>query len=132
MSDTPDRIQHFIDTLGNVPPAISAMEEAAPDALEGYVQMRRWIMRDGALPLKFKELIFVVLDVIAHNLAGAKNHLAAAMRAGLTTEELAEALIQVMMVHGIQTWGICGYQVMEYARALHASPELLKAKPSPK
>lgn len=133
MAATPDRIQHFLDTLGNVPPPIATMEAVAPEALEGYVAMRKWIMREppeGALPLKFKELIFVLLDVVANNLPGAKNHLAAAMRAGLTSEELAEALIQVMMVHGIQTWGLSGHQVMDHARAFAADPSRLEAPPA--
>jgi hypothetical protein len=39
----------------------------------------------------------------------------AAIRAGLTIDELVEALIQVMMVNGISTWGKVGYKVVEFA-----------------
>ena len=92
-----------------------------PVSLEGYTMMRKRIMKDppdGALPIKYNELIFVILDVVLDNLAGAKNHVRAAMKAGLTHDELVEALIQVMMVNGIASWGKVGYKVVDFAATL--------------
>ena len=112
--------QHYFQTLGNMPGAIRAMAEYAPDAFRGYTQMREYIYREpkdgGALDLKTKELIYVLLDVICGNLSGAKNHLDAGMKAGLTLPELSEGCMQVMAVFGIHTWGMTGYPVCDYMR----------------
>jgi alkylhydroperoxidase/carboxymuconolactone decarboxylase family protein YurZ len=113
--------------MGTVPPAIAALHSAGPQALEGYLTLREFIMREppeGALPLKIKELIFVLLDVLVHNTDGAKLHLIAAMRDGLTPEELAEALLQLMLVNGVWTWGL-SYRLLEYARECAADPSKL-------
>lgn len=110
--------QHFIDLLGNLPEPIRCLDEHAPEAVAGYMRTRDFIYAGpdtGGLDLKTKELIYVVLDTATGNLAGAKNHLGAAMRAGLTVRELAQALVQVMTVCGITTWGQTGYKVLDHA-----------------
>jgi alkylhydroperoxidase/carboxymuconolactone decarboxylase family protein YurZ len=113
---------HFMETLGNLPEPIRAMVDYAPEALLGYARTRHYIMRapadGGALDLKTKELIYVLLDVVSGNLDGAKNHLGAAMRAGLTTAELTEACMQVMAVCGITTWGQTGWKLCDHAAEL--------------
>ncbi|KKL99626.1 hypothetical protein LCGC14_1812540 [marine sediment metagenome] len=114
-------LDHYQRTLGNVPDPISTLFNYDPVSLEGYTMMRKRIMKDppdGALPIKYNELIFVILDVVLDNLAGAKNHVRAAMKAGLTHDELVEALIQVMMVNGIASWGKVGYKVVDFAATL--------------
>ncbi len=77
---------HTWRPLGKVPPPIAAMNEADPQVLEGYLTMREAIMasREDGLPFKYKELVFVILDLLAGNLDGAKLHLAAGLDAGLT------------------------------------------------
>ncbi|MEQ9811829.1 MAG: carboxymuconolactone decarboxylase family protein [Azospirillaceae bacterium] len=115
--------KHFVDLLGELPGPIASLETHAPQALAGYMRTRDFIYTDvdeGGLDLKTKELIYVVLDTATGNLAGAKNHLGAAMRAGLTVPELAQALIQVMTVCGITTWGQTGYFVLDHAADLAA------------
>jgi len=123
-------VGQFLKTLGVVPEPIKVMREFAPAVLEAYVTMRREIMAegDGHLPMKVKELIFVILDVSAGNLPGAKNHMRAALRAGLTIPELTEALIQVMMVHGIATWGMTGYKVLRYAASLTSNGRVVQTR----
>lgn len=116
-------LKHYEETLGNVPEAISVLFKYDPVALEGYTMMRKRIMGqapDGALPLKIKELIFVLLDCVVGNLDGAKNHVRAAIRAGLSMEELVEALVQALMVTGIASWGMVGYKVVEFAESIIA------------
>jgi len=122
-----DRLETYRRTMGTVPPAIAALHSAGPQALEGYLTFREFIMREppeGALPLKIKELIFVLLDVLVHNTDGARLHLTAAMRDGLRPEELAEALLQLMLVNGVWTWGL-SYRLLEYARECAADPSKL-------
>ncbi len=113
-----ESLDHFMGTLGNIPEPIRAMRDYAPEALIGYTQTRKYLMRrppEGALDLRTKELVYVLLDVVTGNLSGAKNHLHAAMREGLTVSQLAEALMQTMAVCGITTWGQTGWRLCDYA-----------------
>ena len=109
---------HFVRTLGNIPPAIRAMMDHAPVAFVGYLKFRGAIYRTpangGFVDLKTKELIYVLLDVVVCNLDGAKNHARAAGAAGLSSGELAEACMQVMHVCGVGTWGMVGHKVVGY------------------
>lgn len=117
-------VDHFMETLGNLPEPIRAMADYAPEALMGYARTREFIMRRppaGALDQKTKELVYVLLDVVTGNLDGAKNHLGAAMREGLTVAQLAEGCMQVMAVCGITTWGQTGWKLCDYAATLEAT-----------
>ena len=112
----------YMSTLGNIPDAIRAMADYAPEALLGYSRTRRYIMKSpaqgGALDLRTKELIYVLLDVVEGNLDGAKNHVRAAVREGLTLDQLAEGCMQVMAVCGIETWGQTGWKLCDYVAQL--------------
>ena len=112
---------HYLSVLGVIPEPIRAMAEYAPEALVAYQHFKDYLYKppgEAALDLKTKELIYVVLDTATGNLTGANNHLRAAVNEGLTVPELAEALIQVMNVCGITTWGQTGYKVLDEARRL--------------
>ena len=119
---TDEAIQRGIDnlmkTFGRVPETFQVMLEHAPDAFAGYTAMRGFVMRDraegAALDLKTKEFIFVLLDVAAGNLTGAKSHLTQSMKLGLTIPELVEGLVQVMMCNGITAWNLVGRPVLEH------------------
>jgi alkylhydroperoxidase/carboxymuconolactone decarboxylase family protein YurZ len=112
----------FMATFGRVPDNFVLLAEHAPGAFAGYGLMRDFVMRDvgsgGALDLKTKEFIFALLDTLAGQTNGAKNHAAAAMRLGLTLPELAEGLVQVLMVGGITTWNLTGAAVMKHCAEL--------------
>lgn len=62
--------------------------------------------------MKTKELVFALLDTLAGAKTGAINHAKAAMKHGLTLEQLAEGLVQVIMVGGITTWNGVGADVL--------------------
>ena len=116
-----DALDHFMGTLGNIPDPIRAMRDYAPEALIGYTRTRKYLMRrppESALDLRTKDLVYVLLDVVTGNLPGAKNHLHAAMRDGLTVPQLAEALMQTMAVCGITTWGQTGWRLCDYAASI--------------
>jgi len=123
---------HYIKVLGVLPEPIRAMAEYAPPALLAYQQFKDYLYQPegrAALDLKTKELIYVVLDTATGNLTGANNHLRAAVDQGLTLPELAEAIIQVMNVCGITTFGQTGYKVLDEAKRLTAiSSQKEKAK----
>lgn len=113
---------HFMATLGNLPEPIRAMMEHAPESFVGYLKFRESIYRTPAqgahLPLKTKELIYVILDIVTGNVEGAKNHAQAGVSAGMTSGELAEACMQIMHVCGVTAWGMAGYKVLDYVAAL--------------
>lgn len=116
---------HFMQTLGNLPEPIRAMMEYLPEHFAGYLQFREAVYQtpeQGAhLPVKTKELLYTVLDIVTGNLEGAKNHAQAGVTAGMTTGELAEACMQVMHVCGVTTWGKTGYKVVDYVAELERS-----------
>jgi alkylhydroperoxidase/carboxymuconolactone decarboxylase family protein YurZ len=111
--------ESFLATSGRISPNVALMAEQAPATFAGYGLMRAAVMRDrgegGALDLRTKELVFVLLDVLVLNEGGAIAHLENAMRLGLTVPELAEGLTQVLMVGGITTWNRAGAAVMRRA-----------------
>ena len=116
----------FMATFGRVPENFQLLAEHAPGAFAGYGLIRDAVMREhgegGALDLKTKELIFALLDTLAQQTRGAKNHAAAAMKLGLTLPELAEGLVQVIMVGGITTWNATGAEVLRHCAELATAP----------
>ena len=117
-------IANFEATTGKVPDTFRLLLAHAPGAFAGYGLLREAAMRSpdagGALDLKTKELILALLDVQVGALEGAKVHAANALRQGLTLPELAEGLVQCILVGGITTWNRAGRQVMEHAAAMTA------------
>jgi alkylhydroperoxidase/carboxymuconolactone decarboxylase family protein YurZ len=120
-------VEHFNRTLETIPEPIAVLVDEMPELLDAYVEFRKIVMtdRDDGLDLPTKELLFVVLDVAFDNEPGAMNHLRAALKAGVTPTQLLEALLEVWIVGGIQTWGKSGHRVfraaLEHARAQGAS-----------
>lgn len=114
----------FEKTFGRVPENFRLMAAHAPGAFAGYALMRDWVMRDtqegAALDLRTKELIFALLDTLAGQVTGARNHAAAAVRLGLPLGALAEGLAQVIMVGGVTTWNQVGAEVMRHCEAVAA------------
>jgi alkylhydroperoxidase/carboxymuconolactone decarboxylase family protein YurZ len=117
--------ESFLATSGRISPNFTLMAEHAPATFAGYGLMRAAVMRErdagGALDLRTKELVFVLLDVLVLNEAGAIAHVENAMRLGLTVPELAEGLTQVLMVGGITTWNRAGAAVMRRAVEIAAA-----------
>lgn len=112
-------VRYFKKNLGWVPDFAAIMSEYKPEALEAYFTMRSSVMKDsragGALPLKFKEILYVVLDSITYNTEGAVAHARAAINAGATTKELAEALILMAMLTGMPKFEVVGTKAFKAA-----------------
>lgn len=117
-------IANFVATTGRVPDHFRLLLDHAPGAFAGYGLLREAAMRPpeagGALDLRTKELVFVLLDVMVGAVDGAKVHAGNALRHGATLAELAEGLVQCILVGGITTWNLAGRQVMEHAAAIAA------------
>lgn len=113
MNDSAHWTAHYLDTLGNVPDAIEQLYALDAAVAEGYTQIRKvaYEQAEGRLDIKIRELLFVVIDIELGNFGGAVNHLKAGIRAGLTRLEFADALIQLILVRGISTWGLTGHRL---------------------
>src|SRR5215469_1442890 len=86
-------------TFGHLPDGFRLLAAHAPEAFLGYMGLRRSVFRappEGHLQIWTKEFIFVLLDIQVGNIAGAKSHLGAAIRAGLTIGQLTEGLVQLI------------------------------------
>jgi alkylhydroperoxidase/carboxymuconolactone decarboxylase family protein YurZ len=118
-------IDNFMATFGRFPDQFQLLHKHAPAAFAGYGLMRSYVMQErpaGALDMKTKELIFTLLDTLHGDPRGATNHGLAAMKLGLTPAELAEGLVQVIMVGGISTWNLVGQHVMRACTEVEAPP----------
>src|SRR5476649_1600449 len=105
-------------THGHVQEGFRILAAHAPEAFLGYMGLREFVFRappEGHLEIWTKEFIFVLLDIQAGNIRGARNHLSNAMREGLTVGQLTEGLVQLIMVGGITTWNLGGREILEAA-----------------
>jgi alkylhydroperoxidase/carboxymuconolactone decarboxylase family protein YurZ len=116
---SPEIVRYFKKSLGWVPGYADMLSRYNPEALESYFAMRSSVMKDtregGALPLKFKEILYVVLDSVTYNTEGAIAHARAAINAGAKTKELAEALIIMAQLVGMPRLEVVGTKAFKAA-----------------
>ena len=80
---------------------LEVIEALDPELFSAVEGARKLSLTDGALPRKYKYLIAMVLDA-AHGAEGGVRNLArAALHAGATREELAEALRVGYFIEGV-------------------------------
>src|SRR6187401_37089 len=72
---------------------IKRMNELAPEAFKAFVAFDKAAVADGAIPVKYKELIAVGVAVTTQCPYCIEIHAANARKAGATEAELAEATI---------------------------------------
>jgi alkylhydroperoxidase/carboxymuconolactone decarboxylase family protein YurZ len=119
-------IASFENTTGALPEGYKLMLEHVPGVFAGYGLLRSAVMKEGALDLKTKELIFALIDTAIGATEGAKVHAANAIRMGLSVEALAEGLAQCIMAAGVTTWNITGKATLQHA--IQVRDELAKKK----
>ena len=87
---------------GDWNPFWTTLEELDPDCLEAFLQFRS-VPQNGPLDQKTKELIFIAINVATTHLwpSGARRHMANALEAGATKEEILEVikLTSIMGIH---------------------------------
>jgi alkylhydroperoxidase/carboxymuconolactone decarboxylase family protein YurZ len=118
-----DAERHFQETIGGVPESVAVLRRMAPEAMRSYAETRARLYRpppEGRLPLDAKELVFIVLDVVAGHVEGACAHAAAGLAAGLRPEQIMEALEICILIHGHHTWARAGMAVMLHVERLTA------------
>jgi len=80
---------------------LKVLESLDPKLLKLVEDTRQLALSDGALPRKFKLLIALALDAAHGAVDGVKSLAQAAMQAGATKEEVAEALRVAQYVSGV-------------------------------
>ena len=76
------------------------LREAAPEVMQAFSGLVSSALKEGALSVKTKELIAVALGLQAHCEMCINAHVQNAIRAGVTREELAEALGVAVLMGG--------------------------------
>lgn len=76
------------------------LREAAPDMMGAFGELGKAALKDGALSTKTKELIAVALSVSAQCDVCITSHVRNAIKAGVTREEIAEAVGVAVLMGG--------------------------------
>ncbi|WP_425072077.1 carboxymuconolactone decarboxylase family protein [Sagittula sp. S175] len=105
--------EKFAETRNN----LRALRKAVPDTFAGFVSLEKAASADGALSLKQKELIALGISVALRCEDCIISHAGACHRAGVTREELAEALGTAIQMSG-------GPGLMYAGKALAAYDEI--------
>jgi AhpD family alkylhydroperoxidase len=88
------------DVLNDLNPQHRALRQMIPDVYRGFGEMSKAAMASGALDAKFKELVALSIGIV-HGCDGCiASHAKAAVRAGASKEEAAEAIGVSIMMHG--------------------------------
>jgi len=86
-------------------PMWDALAETDPDYLEAFLAFRAVPQKQGPLPQKTKELIFIAINAATTHLwgPGVRRHIQNALREGATREEIMEVmqLTSIMGIHSI-------------------------------
>ena len=86
-------------------PMWDALSNLDPDYLEAFLAFRAVPQTKGPLPQKYKELIFIAINVATTHLwpSGVRRHIQNALRAGATKEEILEVmqLTSIMGIHSM-------------------------------
>lgn len=117
--ETDELTEHWVSTIGHVPDIISSVRRMNEDYFAGYTRIRASILeeRPDGLSVEARELVFIVVDVLRENLSGAKNHVRAALRAGVSRQQLADTLTMILLTCGMVTHGKIGHELWEFIEA---------------
>jgi len=88
------------ETLAELRPQHKALSSAIPEIYRGYGQLAQAAYADGELPKKVKELIALAIGVVEGCDGCIASHGQAAIRAGATRQEAAEAIGVAFAMHG--------------------------------
>jgi AhpD family alkylhydroperoxidase len=93
----------------------SDLRAAIPEAWEGFAQLHRAALADGALPARFKELVAVAIAVSNECDGCIAAHIRGAVRGGASREEFTEMLAVVLLMNGgpATVWGPRALQMFD-------------------
>ena len=92
---------------GDWNPMWDMLAEMDPDYLEAFLAFRSVPQKNGPLPQKTKELIFIAINAATTHLwaPGVRRHIQNALREGATKEEILE-VIQLTSIMGIHSMAL--------------------------
>ena len=91
---------HHHDVLAQLGPEHRTLRQFIPDVYRGFADMSEAALSEGALSSKVKELMAMAVGIV-HGCDGCiASHARAAVRAGATSQEAAEAIGVCIMMHG--------------------------------
>lgn len=114
---------HGAAVLKALSPLHRQLRKSIPDVYQGFGQLHQAAFADGALPVAIKELIAVAIAVTDGCDGCIASHAQAAVRAGATRQQAAEAIgVTFLMKGGPATiYGPRAYDAfLEFADALEA------------
>jgi alkylhydroperoxidase/carboxymuconolactone decarboxylase family protein YurZ len=75
-----------------LPPWIQTLQQRDPEFAKSYLAQREWIMRDGAIPAKYKHLMTMLVDALQAHPDGVMNIATRARAAGASEAEIQETV----------------------------------------
>lgn len=105
--------KNWPDMAAELNPLVAGLRTAQPDVLKGFSQMAQAALKSNALDTKTKELIALAISVAIRCDACVTFHAKAAVKAGASDAEIAEAM-------GLAVYMGAGPSVMYAAQALEA------------
>ena len=91
---------HYTDVITDLKEPTRALGQAIPGTWNGFVQLHKEAVADGALSAKVKELMALGISVVKQCDGCIAYHAKAAARHGATPEEVAEALGVALLMDG--------------------------------
>ena len=76
----------------NLPPWIEPLQQRDPKFVEWYMSQREHILRDGAIPAKYKHLMTMIVDALTTHPDGVATIANRARAAGASEAEIQEAV----------------------------------------
>jgi len=76
----------------NLPPWITPLQQRDPKFVEWYMSQREHILRDGAIPAKYKHLMTMIVDALTTHPDGVATIANRARAAGASEAEIQEAV----------------------------------------
>jgi AhpD family alkylhydroperoxidase len=125
MTETTEQPHDHQGVLDALNPQHRELRRMIPDVYKGFGELSRAAMSSGTLDASFKELIALAIGVV-HGCDGCiASHARAAVRAGATREQAAEAIGVTFMMYGgpATIYGARAYTAFcEFADAFEAEP----------
>ena len=75
-----------------LPPWIQPLQQRDPEFVASYMAQRERVMRDGAIPAKYKHLLTMIVDALQSHPDGVANIANRARGAGASEAEIQEAV----------------------------------------
>ncbi|MBS4729293.1 carboxymuconolactone decarboxylase family protein [Mycobacterium sp. SM1] len=91
---------HYQEVLNELNPQHRALKAMIPEVYRGYLEMQKAAQTPGALDTKVKELIALAIGIVAGCDGCIASHARAAVRAGASKQEAAEAIGVSIQMHG--------------------------------